>query len=407
MARLGDRFKSAWDAFWDKEHNKEPILPYDGPVYSYDPMSRRMNYGNDRSIVAAIYNRIANDVASIDIEHVKLDQNGTYKEAMNSEFNKVLTSSANLDQTHRAFIFDLVMSMFDEGVVASVITKATADPRLTESYDIEALRVGKVVTWRPTSVTLNVYNEKTGQHEDITYPKYMVAIHRNPFYSVMNERGSVSRRLIEKLNLLDVIDKSGSGKLDLIIQLPYGTRGELQKKRARERRQELEDQLVEGKYGIAYADASEHITQLNRPVENNLMSQIEYLTSMLYSQLGITQEILNGTAGESTMLNYYNRTIEPILAVIVDEYNRKFLSTTARSQRQAVWYHRDPFKLVPVSQIADIADKFTRNEILSSNELRSIIGFKPVDDPAADELRNKNLNQSTDAPTPPSVSTDE
>lgn len=389
--KFGYRLKHAWDAF----RNRSPTGYYSdiGPSYSYRPDRPRFSRGNERSIVTAIYNRIALDVAAIDIKHARLDDNGRFSSVIDDELNQCLTVEANLDQTARAFKQDIVMSMLDEGCVAIVPIETDLDPTKTGSYKIYSMRTGKVVEWYPKHVKVRVYNEEVGHTEDITLPKKMVAIVENPLYAVINEPNSTMQRLIRKLNLLDAIDEqSGSGKLDLIIQLPYTTKTELKKKQAEARRKMIEDQLTGTKYGIAYTDATEHITQLNRPVNNNLMSQIEYLTNMLYSQLGMTQSVMDGSADEKVMLNYYSRTVEPIVSAIVDETIRKFLTKTARSQGQSILFFRDPFKLVPVQSIADIADKLTRNEILSSNEIRQIVGYKPSDDPRADELRNKNLN---------------
>lgn len=339
------------------------------------------------------------DVSAIAINHVRLDENDRFVSMINSSLNECLTTEANIDQTGRAFIHDVVMSMLDEGSVAIVPIETSLNPNETGSYDILSMRTGKIVSWHPTFVKVRVYNEATGLHEDIDIPKKVVGIIENPLYSVINEPNSTMQRLVSKLNLLDSIDKqSGSGKLDLIIQLPYVIKTDARRKEAEKRRAEIEDQLAGSKYGIAYADGTEKITQLNRPVENNLMGQIQFLTSMLYSQLGITETILNGTADESTMNNYYNRSVEPFLSAIVDEMKRKFLTKTARSQRQSIVFRRDPFKLVPVGQLADIADKFTRNEILTSNDVRGIVGFKPSNDPKAEELRNKNLNQPDSQP---------
>lgn len=393
---FGSRLKSAWNAFF----NKDPTVnTYSyGFGDSYRPDRRRMSRGNERSIVTAIYNRIAMDCAAIDMRHVRLDENGRYVENMDSGFNSCLELEANLDQTGRAFIQDVVMSMMDEGCVAVVPTDTTAKPNQNGAYDILTMRTGKITKWFPQHVTVSVYNEQTGRKEEITLNKRDVAIVENPLYAVMNEPNSTLQRLIRKLNLLDIIDeKNSSGKLDLIIQLPYVLKGDLKKKQAEERRQQIERQLVGSKYGIAYTDGTERITQLNRPVENNLMSQIEYLTTMLNSQLGITQSVMDGSADDKTMLNYNNRTVEPILSSIADEMKRKFLTKHARSQGQSVEFFRDPFRLVPVSDIAEIADKFTRNEIMTSNEIRQTIGMKPSDDPRADELRNKNLNQNNEA----------
>ena len=389
---LGSRLKHAWNAFM----SRDPTVTYRniGAAYSQRPDRPMLSRGNERSIVTSVYNRIALDVAAIDIKHVRLDDNGRYIEDMKSGLNNCLTLDANIDQTGRAFIHDAVMSMMDEGCVALVPVDTSKDPTKTDSYDIHTIRVGKIVEWYPQHVKCKVYDERTGKKEEIILPKKTVAIVENPFRTVMNEPNSTLQRLIRKLNLLDVIDEqSGSGKLDLIIQLPYIIKSEARKAQANARRKDIEDQL-KGPYGIAYTDGTEKITQLNRPVENNLMKQIEFLTSMLYSQLGVDPTILDGTADEKTMLNYMNGPIEKILTALVDEMRRKFLTKTARSQGQSILYFRDPFKLVPVSQIAEIADKFTRNEIMSSNEIRQIVGMKPSDDPKADELRNKNLNQT-------------
>ena len=389
---IGTRFRRAWNTFMNRDptHGRFDI----GPAYSFRPDRTRFSRGNERSIVTAVYNRIALDVASISIMHVKLDSNKRFKEIIESDLNNCLTLEANVDQTGRAFVQDIVASMFDEGCVAIVATDTTKDPNLTTSYDVLSMRTGKIIDWYPKHVKVRVYNENTGQKEDIVLAKKNVGIVENPLYAVMNEPSSTLQRLIRKLNLLDAIDEqSGSGKLDLIIQLPYVIKSETRRQQAEKRRADIETQLSGSKYGIAYTDGTERITQLNRPVENNLMKQIEYLTSMLFSQLGITQTILDGTADDKTMLNYYNRTIEPIVSAIVDEMKRKFLSKTARSQLQSILFFRDPFKLVPVAEIAEIADKFTRNEIATSNEMRQAIGWKPSDDPKADELRNKNLSE--------------
>lgn len=386
------RLKHAWNAFF----NKDPTDYYKdvGISYTYRPDRPRLTRGNERSIVTSVYNRIALDASSVTIQHVRLDKNNRFLSVIDSGLNNCLTVEANIDQTGRAFIQDVVMSMLDEGCVAIVPVDTTFDPEITGSYDILSMRTGKILEWYPSHVKVRVYNEKTGRKEDIILPKRTVAIVENPLYAVINEPNSTMQRLIRKLNLLDVVDEqSSSGKLDLIIQLPYVIKSEARRQQAEKRRQEIVDQLTGSKYGIAYTDGTERITQLNRPVENNLMKQIEYLTNMLYSQLGITQSILDGTADDKTMLNYYNRTIEPILSAIVDEMKRKFLTKTARSQSQSIVFFRDPFKLVPVNEISEIADKFTRNEIMTSNEIRQIIGMKPSDDPRADELRNKNLSQ--------------
>lgn len=398
---LGTRLKHAWNAFF----NKDPTDYYKnvGTSYTYRPDRPRLTRGNERSIVTSVYNRIALDASSVSIQHVRLDENNRFLSVIDSGLNSCLTVEANLDQTGRAFIQDIVMSMLDEGSVAIVPVDTTFNPEITGSYDILSMRTGQILEWYPSHVKVRVYNEKTGRKEDIVVPKSTVGIVENPLYAVINEPNSTMQRLIRKLNLLDVVDEqSSSGKLDLIIQLPYIIKTEARRQQAEKRRQDIADQLAGSKYGIAYTDGTERITQLNRPVENNLMKQIEYLTSMLYSQLGITQSILDGTADDKTMLNYYNRTIEPILSAIVDEMKRKFLTKTARSQLQSISFFRDPFKLVPVSDISEIADKFTRNEIMTSNEIRQIIGMKPSDDPKADELRNKNLSQPKDDQTYPS-----
>lgn len=391
---LSDRLQHAWNAFIN---NRDPTYVHRdyGATYSYRPDRPRMTRGNDRTIVTSIYNRIALDVAAIDIIHARLDKDDRFMEAMDSGLNNCLSLEANIDQTGRSFIQDVVMSMFDEGCVAIVPTDTTLDPRKTKSYDILSMRTAKILEWYPKDVKVQLYNENTGNKEEIKLPKSMVAIIENPLYAVINERASVLQRLVRKLALLDTIDEiSGSGKLDMIIQLPYVVKSPTRQEQANNRRKLIEEQLTDSKYGVAYIDGTERITQLNRPLENNLLKQVEYLTSMLYSQLGITQSILDGTADEKTMLNYHNRTIEPIVSAIVDEMKRKFLSKTARSQKQSIVFFRDPFKLVPVAEIAEIADKFTRNEIATSNEIRQEIGWKPSKDPEADELRNKNLNRS-------------
>ena len=386
-----ERFKRSFNAFF----NRDPTREYrdTGPSYSYRPDRIRLRKNNDRTIVTSVLNRIALDASSVVIQHVRLDENGRFIEVIPSGLNDCLTFEANTDQTGRALIQDTVMSMLDEGVVCMVPTDTTEDPNFTDSYDILTMRTGRILDWRPKHVKVNLYNENIGQRDDVLLAKRTVAIIENPLHAVMNEPSSTLQRLIRKLNLLDAIDEqSGSGKLDLIIQLPYVIKTETRREQAEKRRKDIEMQLSGSKYGIAYTDGTERITQLNRPVENNLMKQIEYLTSMLYSQLGITQSILDGTADEKTMLNYYNRTIEPIVSAIVDELKRKFLTKTARSQRQSIMFFRDHFKLVPVGELAEIADKFTRNEIMTSNEFRQTIGMKPSKDPAADELRNKNLS---------------
>ena len=389
---IGSRIQHAWNAFM----NKDPTFPmYQnmGVSSSYRPDRVRLTRGNERSIITSIYNRIALDTAAVNFIHSRLDNNKRYTDEIDSGLNNCLTLSANIDQTSRAFIQDVAMSMLDEGCVAIVPVDTTDDPEITGAYDVNTMRTGKILEWYPAHVKVRVYNELTGRKEDITLHKSAVAIIENPFYSVMNEPNSTMQRLIRKLNLLDVIDEqSGSGKLDLIIQLPYVIKTDARRQQAEQRRKDIEMQLAGSKYGIAYTDGTEHITQLNRPAENNLLKQIEYLTSMLFSQLGITQSILDGTADEKTMTNYYSRTIEPIVSAIVDEIKRKFLTKTARSQKQSISFFRDPFKLIPVTEIATIADTFTRNEITTSNEMRQVIGMKPSKDPKADELRNKNLS---------------
>ena len=387
-----DRLRHGWNAFM----NRDPTYRQDlGPSYYYRPDRPRFTRGNERSIVTSVYNRIALDVSAITIQHVRLDENGRFLSTIDSDLNKCLTLDANIDQTGRAFLQDAVMSMLDEGCVALVPVETDVDPNDTDSYKIFSIRTGKIVEWRPQHVKVRVYDERTGRKEDITISKSSVAIVENPLYAVINEPNSTMQRLIRKLSLLDVTDEqTASGKLDLIIQLPYIIKTEARRQQAEQRRKDIEMQLAGSKYGIAYTDGTEHITQLNRSVENNLMKQVEYLTSMLYSQLGITQTILDGTADEKTMINYYTRTIEPIVSSIVDEMKRKFLTKTARSQRQSIEFFRDPFKLVPVNDIAEIADKFTRNEILTSNEIRQIVGMKPSNDPKADELINSNISQS-------------
>ena len=388
------RLKHAWNAFIN---NKDSTINYGvlGSSYYYRPDRQRFTGGNERTIVTSVYNRIALDVSAVEIKHVRIDENDRYKETINSGINSCFNIEANIDQTGRAFIQDIVMSMLDEGCVAIVPIDTTTSPVNSNTYDILSIRTGKILQWYPNHVQVRVYNEKTGNKEDIILPKSSVGIIENPLYAVINEPNSTMQRLIRKLSLLDAVDEqSGSGKLDLIIQLPYTIKTEARRKQAEMRRKEIEMQLTGSKYGIAYTDGTEHITQLNRPIENNLMKQIEYLTSMLYSQLGITQSILDGTADEKTMLNYYSRTIEPIISAIVDEMKRKFLTKTARSQGQSFLFFRDPFKLVPINDIANVADTFTRNEILSSNEIRQLIGIKPSSDPKADMLRNSNLNQA-------------
>lgn len=397
---VGSRFKNAWNAFL----NRDPTSGFRdiGSGYSYRPDRFRLTRGNERSIVTSVYNRIALDVAAIDIQHVKLDNEGRFCSVVDSGLNNCLSIEANIDQTGRAFIQDAVMSMMDEGCIAIVPVDTDDDPDDTTGYKILSMRVGRIKDWYPKHIRVELYNENTGRKQDIIVPKDTVAIVENPLYAVINEPNSTMQRLIRKLNLLDAVDEqSSSGKLDLIIQLPYVIKSDARRKQAEQRRKDIEKQLAGSKYGIAYTDGTEKITQLNRSLENNLMKQIEYLTSMLYSQLGITQSILDGTADDKTMLNYYNRTIEPIISAIVDEMKRKFLSKTARSQNKSIKFFRDPFKLVPVADLAEIADKFTRNEIATSNEMRQVIGWKPSDDPKADELRNSNLNHPKDEETVP------
>lgn len=397
---VGSRFKNAWNAFRNREPTK--VFQDIGYGYSYRPDRFRLTRGNERSIVTSVYNRIALDVAAIDIRHVQLDAEGQFCDVVQSGLNNCLSTEANLDQTGRAFIQDAVMSMMDEGCIAIVPVDTDDDPDDpddTTGYQILSMRVGRIRDWYPKHIRVELYNEETGRKQDIVVPKSTVAIVENPLYAVINEPNSTMKRLIRKLNLLDAVDEqSSSGKLDLIIQLPYVIKTEARRKQAEKRRKDIEQQLAGSKYGIAYTDGTERITQLNRSLENNLMKQIEYLTSMLYSQLGITQSILDGTADDKTMLNYYNRTIEPIIAAIVDEMKRKFLSKTARSKNKSIKFFRDPFKLVPVADLAEISDKFTRNEIATSNEMRQVIGWKPSDDPKADELRNSNLSQPNESP---------
>lgn len=391
---IGSRVKRAWNAFLNRDPPSDRNYSYYGG-YSYRPFYDRKGRAIDKTIITAILSRIAVDASSITIQHVKLDENGRYDETINSDLNACFNLSANIDQTGRAFIQDIVLSMLEEGVVAVVPVDTDLNPTTTDSYKIYSMRVGTIMEWFPNHVRVRLYNDRTGEKEEITLPKRMVAIVTNPFYAVMNEPNGTMQRLIRKLNLLDAVDEqSSSGKLDLIIQLPYVIKNDLRRQQAEERRKQIEDQLTGSKYGIAYTDGTERITQLNRSLDNNLLAQVEYLTNMAYSQLTITQEIMNGTADETAMTNYYSRTIEPIVSAIVDEFKRKFLTKTARSQNQSIVFFRDPFKLVPIGIVADMADKFTRNEIMSSNEFRQVIGLKPSKDPAADELRNKNLNQT-------------
>lgn len=408
---FGSRLKQAWNVF---RKGREPTLPsnYYGASYSRRPDRVRLARRNERSIATSIFNRIALDVAAIDIHHCQMDENGRFKEELSTGLNNCLSLGANLDQTSRAFIQDVVLSMFDEGCVAIVPVDTYGDPEFSESYDIETMRVGKIVEWFPDRVKVQVYNEQTGEKQDVICLKKYTAIIENPLYSVINEPNSTMQRLIRKLSLLDVTDEqTASGKLDLIIQLPYVIKSEARRKQADDRRRDIESQLAGSKYGIAYTDGTERITQLNRSLENNLLKQVEYLTNLAFSQLGITQSILDGTADDKTMLNYYSRTVEPIISAIVDEMKRKFLSKTARTQKKTIAFFRDPFKLVPVNDIAEIADKFTRNEIMTSNEIRQVVGMKPSKDPKADQLVNSNISQSKEelakASTPIEQNTEE
>lgn len=399
---FGDRLQHAWNAF----KNDPPQKSWTdlGPSSSVRPDVLRSFVSNDQTIINSIYNRIAIDVAAIKVEHVRLDQNGRYITSIPSSLNYCLTTEANIDQTGRNLIQSIAMGLCREGVVAVVPVETSLNPDKSDSYEIKQLRCGPVTQWYPEHVTVSLYNDHNGEKQEITFPKKNVAIIENPLYSVMNEPNSNLRRLIHKLTILDAIDEqSGAGKLDIIIQLPYVIKSDARKKQAEQRRKDIEMQLAGSKYGIAYTDGTERITQLNRPAENNLLNQIEYLTKMLYNQLGLTESVFDGTADEKTMLNYHNRTIEPMLSAITNEMKRKFLTKTARTQGQSIEFFRDPFRLVPVEQLADIADKFTRNEILSSNEVRAIIGYKPVDDERADELRNKNLNQDANQIEPVST----
>lgn len=391
-----DRLKHAWDAF----RNRDPTSYDYGLSYSYRPDRARFTRGNDRSILTSVLNRIAMDAAAIDIQHVRLDKNGRYKETIDSGLNQCLNVEANIDQSGRAFRQDIFASLLDEGCVAIVPVETSVDPK-RGSYSIDSMRVGKVIEWFPEHVRVRLYNQKVGKHEEIVLPKKIVALPENPFYAVMNEPNSTAQRLMRKLSLLDVVDEHNcSGKLDLIIQLPYVVKTDLRRSQADRRRKDVEDQLASSKYGVAYIDGTERVTQLNRPIENNLMKQIEYLQNLFYSQLGMTATVMDGTADEKTMLNYNNRAIEPIISAVVDEMKRKFLTKTARSQRQSIVFFRDPFRLVPVNDLAEIADKMTRNEIMTSNEIRQVIGMKPSEDPNADTLRNKNLSVSNEELVP-------
>ena len=403
---LIERVQRGWNAF----RNRDPTFNFQnsGEISYYRPDRPRFTRGNERSIVTSVYNRIALDASSICIQHVRLDNNGRFSSVIDSGLNNCLTLDANIDQTGRAFIQDAVMSMLDEGCVAIFPVETDVDPESTESYKINSMRTGKIIEWRPEHVKIRAYDDRIGRQSDIILKKSMVAIVENPLYAVINEPNSTMQRLIHKLNLMDVTDEqTASGKLDLIIQLPYVIKTPARQQQAEERRKSIEMQLASSKYGIAYTDGTEHITQLNRSVENNLMKQVEYLTNMLYGQLGITQTILDGTADDKTMLNYYNRTIEPIMSAIVDEMKRKFLTKTARSQGQSIMFFRDPFKLVPVNDIAEIADKFTRDEIMTSNEIRQIIGMKPSEDPKADQLLNSNISHPAEEIEDVSESTEE
>ena len=386
--------KHAWGLFTNT-NNKNPTVKPEGSSYTISPTRPRFTRGNERTIVTSVYNRIAIDASTIDVMHVRLDDEGRFKEPIKSNLNNCLTVEANIDQTSRAFMLDIVISLLDEGCVAVVPVKTTLNPNNTESYDVEELRTGRIMEWFPKHVLVRLYNDETGMYQDVTLPKSQVAIIENPLYTIMNEPNSTMQRLIHKLSLLDIIDEeSSSGKMDLIIQLPYIIKNDTKRSQAEERRKQIEDQLRGSRYGVAYIDGTEKVTQLNRSVENNILKQVEYLTNLLYSQLGLTQTIMDGTADENAMNNYYNRTVEPVVSAIVDEFHRKFLTKTARTQGQAIMFFRDPFKLMSVTSIADTADKFTRNELLSSNEFRQIIGRKPSTDPKADMLLNKNISHA-------------
>ena len=386
--------KHAWGLFTNT-NNKNPTIKPEGSSYTISPTRPRFTRGNERTIVTSVYNRIAIDASTMDVMHVRLDDEGRFKEPIKSNLNNCLTVEANIDQTSRSFMLDIVISLLDEGCVAVVPVKTTLNPNNTESYDIEELRTGRIMEWFPKHVLVRLYNDETGMYQDITLPKSQVAIIENPLYTIMNEPNSTMQRLIHKLSLLDIIDEeSSSGKMDLIIQLPYIIKNDTKRSQAEERRKQIEDQLRGSRYGVAYIDGTEKVTQLNRSVENNILKQVEYLTNLLYSQLGLTQTIMDGTADENAMNNYYNRTVEPVVSAIVDEFHRKFLTKTARTQGQAIMFFRDPFKLMSVTSIADTADKFTRNELLSSNEFRQIIGRKPSTDPKADMLLNKNISHA-------------
>ena len=408
--KFTERLKHAWNAFSGRDPTEELFQYQNIGTASYASRPDRMHFsrGNEKSIVTSVYNRIAMDVAAITIKHVRLDENGRMSSVIDSGLNYCLNTEANIDQTGRALIQDCIMSMLDEGCVALVPIDTTIDPDYSMSYDIKTMRTGKILEWYPYHVRVRLYNDRTGKKEEILVPKASTVIVENPLYAVINEPNSTMQRLIRKLNILDAIDEqSGAGKLDLIIQLPYVIKSKARQEQAEQRRAAIEEQLSDSKYGIAYTDGTERITQLNRSVNNNLMSQIEYLTSMLYSQLGITTSVMDGSADEKTLINYYDRTIEPIISALVDEIKRKFLSKTARSQNQSVMFFRDPFRLVPMSEISEMADKFTRNEIMTSNEIRQVIGLKPSTDPDADTLRNKNLNASSEESNEPVYSTEE
>lgn len=399
---LTTRLKHAWNAFLSKDEARRPSYP-EGYSYGFRPDRVRLNISNERSIISSIYTRIGIDVAAVNVRHVRVDEEDQYVETIQSGLNRCLTLEANIDQSARAFIQDAAMTLFDEGVIAIVPVDTTLDPTISGGYDVKTIRVGKVRGWFPRHVLVDLYDDRPGKgkREEILLPKNVVAIVENPLYAVMNEPNSTLQRLITKLNLLDAIDQqSGSGKLDLIIQLPYVIKTEARRQQAEARRTDIEMQLQGSKYGIAYVDGTERVTQLNRPAENNLLGQITYLTNMLYGQLGLTEGVFNGTADEKTMINYYNRTVEPVLSAIVDGMKRKFLTETARTRNQSIMFFRDPFKLVPVNELAEIADKFVRNEILSGNEFRGVIGRKPSKDPKADELRNPNVGRHDPLPEP-------
>ena len=403
---IGSRLRKAWNVFRNKEEEDASYWTNDiGPAYYTRPDRSRLSFRNERTIINSILNRIALDASSIDIKHCKLDDNGRYLKDIDSGLNRCFNTEANIDQTGRAFRNDMFLTLLDKGSIVLVPTETNKDPILNKDFDVESMRVGQVVQWYPKHVRVKVYDERDGQKKEITLPKRVVAIVENPFYATMNDENSTMQRLIRKLNLLDVIDEqSGSGKLDLIIQLPYVVKSDKRQKEAINRRDNIASQLKDSQYGIAYIDGTEKITQLNRPVENNLLKQIEYLTNLLFSQLGLTQEILNGSAEPSVMQNYFSRIVEPIVAAPVEECHRKFLSKEKRDNGEAIKYFRDPFKLIPVENVAEIADKFTRNEIMTANEIRQIVGMKPSDDPTADELRNKNLSAPKGTVPSPEVS---